>query len=325
MQNGLSLTNPPKSSVTAAVTVKPRDFRLAALGRFAIAITFVNLLGHFFLGFEQSWAQPVVGLATAYTVEFVLELLSAWGERRPLRFLGGWHNFLSFILPAHITGLAVPMLLYSNEALWPIAMGVAIGIGSKYLFRVKIGNASRHFFNPSNTGIAATLLIFPWVGIAPPYHFTEHVAGFWDWAIPGIIILSGSYLNWGLTRKMPLILGWLSAFAGQAVIRSVLTGAPITATLLPMTGVAFILFTFYMVSDPGTTPTDPKLQVLFGASVAVVYSLLVTAHVVFGIFFSLFIVCTVRGLWIYGRSVVSRRMPATADARHTAVARGVSS
>lgn len=313
------------SPVAAAATARPRDFRLAALARFATAITLVNILGHFYLGFEQSWAQPLVGLATAYTVEFVLELLSAWGERRPLRFVGGWNNFLSFILPAHITGLAVPMLLYSHEALWPIAMGAAIGIGSKYLFRVQIGNASRHVLNPSNTGIAATLLIFPWVGIAPPYHFTEHVAGLWDWAIPGIIILSGSYLNWGFTRKVPLILGWLVAFALQAVVRSVLTGAPVTATLLPMTGVAFILFTFYMISDPGTVPTDPRLQVLFGASVAVVYSLLVTAHVVFGIFFSLLIVCSVRGLWIYGRSWFVRRIAVTTDAPQPAVARGASS
>jgi enediyne biosynthesis protein E5 len=163
------------------------------------------------------------------------------------------------------------------------------------------------------------------VGIAPPYHFTEHVTGFWNWAIPGIIILSGSYLNYGFTRKTPLILGWLGAFALQAVVRSVLTGAPVTATLLPMTGVAFILFTFYMISDPGTVPTDPKLQVLFGASVAVVYSLLVTAHVVFGIFFSLLIVCTVRGLWIYGRSLFDRHTPARADARQPAAARGASS
>ena len=41
---------------------KQQDLRLAALARFAVAITFFNLVGHFFLGFEQAWAHPRVSL-----------------------------------------------------------------------------------------------------------------------------------------------------------------------------------------------------------------------------------------------------------------------
>lgn len=290
------------------MTKKKIDFRLAALWRFAAAITLLNLVGHFYLGFEQSWAQPVVGLATAYLLEFLFELLSAWSEQRPRRFAGGLNNLLSFIFPAHISGLAVPMLLYSNDRLWPIVFGVAVAIGSKYLFRVRSGPGpgTRHFFNPSNTGIAVTLLVFPWVGIAPPYHFTENVVGFWDWALPVLIIVVGGYLNLKFTRKMPLILAWVGGFFIQAVIRSLLTGTTLASTLLPMTGLAFILFTLYMVSDPGTTPFAPKAQVAFGAAVALVYGLLVTMHVVFGIFFALIIVCTVRGLWLYAQALAGR-------------------
>lgn len=296
------------------MTPKKIDFRLAALWRFAIAITLLNLVGHFYLGFEQSWAQPVVGLTTAYLLECLFELFSAWGEQRPRRFAGGMNNLLSFILPAHITGLAVPMLLYSNDRLWPIALAVAIAIGSKYIFRVRVGSTTRHFFNPSNTGISVTLLLFPWVGIAPPYHFTENVIGFWDWALPALIIISGSYLNISFTRKMPLILGWLGGFFAQAVIRSQIFGTPLASTLLPMTGIAFILFTFYMISDPGTSPFETKAQVAFGAAAAIVYALLVTAHVVFGIFFSLIIVCTVRGLWLYTQAFFTRPIPTPAEA-----------
>ena len=67
-----------------------------------------------------------------------------------------------------------------------------------------------------------------------------------------------------------------------------------------MTGVAFVLFTFYMVPDPGTTPTRPRDQVWFGAAVALTYGLLQALHVVYGLFFALAIVCCVRGglLWI---------------------------
>jgi hypothetical protein len=301
---------------------KKVDYRLAALWRFAIAITLLNLLGHTYFGFEQSWAQPLVGLGTAYTLEFVLEILSAWSERRPLRFSGGLVNLVSFILPAHITGLAVPMLLYSNDQVWPIAMATAIAIGSKYIFRVRIGPGTRHVLNPSNTGIAVTLSVFPWVGIAPPYHFVEGVAGLWDWVIPGAIVVSGSYLNWNFTGKIPLILGWLGGFFVQAVVRSLVSSTPLASTLLPMTGMAFILFTFYMISDPATTPMDRKAQVLFGASVAAVYGLLVTAHMVFGLFFALIVVCTIRGLWLYVQAFLARPVPASIEARKTVTAGG---
>ena len=296
------------ATAAPAISVPKKDYRLAALWRFATAITLLNVLGHFYLGFEQSWAQPLVGLATAYSLEIVLELLSAWGDKRPLRFVGDWRNFLSFILPAHITGIAVPMLLYSSDRLWPMAMGVAIAIGSKYIFRVRVGNRTNHFFNPSNTGIALTLLIFPWVGIAPPYQYTEHITGLLDWALPVVIIIAGSYLNINFTRKMPLILGWVGGFAAQAVLRYLFLGSTLAAALLPMTGMAFLLFTFYMVSDPGTTPFDKRKQFFFGLAVAATYGVLVAFHVVFGIFFALTIVCALRGTWIYVTSQMTSRV-----------------
>ena len=290
---------------------KKIDFRLAALWRFAVAVTALNILGHTYLGFEQSWAQPVVGVAVGVTLEFLLELISAWSDRRPYRFLGGTGSFFSFILPAYITSLVVPMLIYANELLWPVAMAVAIAIGSKYIFRVRVGSVTRHFLNPSNTGVAITLLIFPWVGIAQPYHYTENVAGIWDWIFPIAIIFSGSYLNIKFTKRIPLILAWLGGFAAQAVVRNLFFETPLALALLPMTGMAFVLFTFYMVSDPGTTPFATKPQIVFGAAVALVYGLLVMMHIVFGIFFALLIVCTVRGLWLYSQSFVTRQAPQT--------------
>jgi hypothetical protein len=71
------------------------------------------------------------------------------------------------------------------------------------------------------------------------------------------------------------------------------------AALVPMTGVAFILYTFYMVTDPATTPSGRRAQIAFGLSVSAVYGLLMMTHVVFGLFFALTIVCTFRGLGMY--------------------------
>jgi hypothetical protein len=274
-----------------------RPNRLGGLRRFAVAITVLNILGHTFFGFEQSWAQPFVSLAAAYSMELLLEGVDAYLHRRRPQFLGGFPKLVDFLLSAHITGLACAMLLYANDRLWPIAFASATAIGSKALLRTPDG--SRHLFNPSNFGITVTLLLFPWIGIAPPYHFTENLRAAGDWILPGIIIVSGSFLNVRFTHKLPLIGAWLSCFALQAVVRHWLFGSALTAAWLPMTGVAFILYTFYMITDPATTPSNTLSQIVFGASVALTYGLLIVSHIVFGLFFALTIVCTVRALGLY--------------------------
>jgi Na+-translocating ferredoxin:NAD+ oxidoreductase RnfD subunit len=109
-------------------------------------------------------------------------------------------------------------------------------------------------------------------------------------------------LNGKFTHRLPLVVAWLSAFATQAIARSLWNGTPVAAALLPMTGVAFILFTFYMVTDPATTPSGARAQVLFGAAVAAAYCALVSSHVVFGLFFGLSIVSMARGVTLYVRA-----------------------
>jgi enediyne biosynthesis protein E5 len=288
--------------------------RLPALRRFAVAITVLNVLGHFVLGFEQSWAQPLVAMATAYGVELILEGVGAWSERRAPQFRGGRCALVDFLLPAHITALAVSMLLYANDRLWVIAFAAALGVASKTLIRVPVGGGRvRHCLNPSNTGIAFTLLLFPWVGIAPPYQFTENLSGLGDWLLPALIVLSGTFLNTRYTGRVPLILAWVGGFLLQAGLRSLIQGTPIAAALLPVSGMAFLLFTFYMITDPATTPSSTMGQLAFGGSAAAAYGLLTASHVVFGLFFSLLIVCSIRGLGLALLATVRSPGPSRAD------------
>lgn len=298
----------------------PRDVRLIALRRFAAAITLLNVLGHTFLGFEQAWAHPVAALAVAYALELFLGWLAARSRGERPAFAGSLANLFHFLLPAHITALACAMLLYPGDRLAPIVFAVTVAIASKHLFQAPVGplakGSRRHFLNPSNAGITATLLAFPSVAIAQPYMFTENLVGWQDWLLPAIIITSGSLLNARLTRRIPLILAWTGGFVLQAVLRCGITGAPLVACLLPMTGVAYLLFTFYMVTDPATTPFEPRRQVVFGLSVAGVYGALLAIHVVFTIFFALTLVCVVRGgsLWVAARARERRRVAVPAAA-----------
>ncbi len=295
--------------------------RIGGLRRFALAITALNVLGHTVLGFEQSWAQPLVALATGYFVEIVLEWVDSWANKRPTRFGESPIEFVDFILSAHISSLAVSMLLYANETLWPVAFAVAVAIGSKHVLRVATEKGKRHFMNPSNLGISATLLLFPWIGIAPPYHFTENTSGVIDWILPVLIIVSGTFLNWRFTSKLPLIGAWLGVFALQAIGRTLFFDASLAGAMLPMTGLAFVLFTFYMVTDPATTPSKPRSQIIFGASVALVYSFLMVQHVVFGLFFALSIVCAFRGVGLFATAWLASRDRQRAQVQQPAVAK----
>lgn len=276
------------------------DRRLGGLRRFAFAITLLNVLGHTWFGFEQPWVVPFVALGAAYLTELCLDTIDALASDRPVRYGKTVGGTVDFLLSAHISGLAVGMLLYSNERLWPVVFAAVVAVASKSLYRVSFGRASRHVMNPSNFGIAVTLLAFPWVGIAPPYHFTENLGSIGDWVLPAIIVISGTFLNFRFTHRLPLIAAWLAGFVGQAFVRSLFSNGPVleafAPALVPMTGLAFVLYTFYMVTDPATTPESPRAQVAFGGGVAVVYGLLVSAHVVFGLFFALSTVSAIRGI-----------------------------
>lgn len=281
---------------------------ITALRRFAISISVFNIVGYLFLGFEQPWAWPLVALLTAYTTEILLEIVGARVEGRTPRFAGnGVRGMVEFLYPAHITGLALNMLIYVNDQILVMMFGVFVAVSAKWVLRAPVRGRLRHFMNPSNFGIAMILVLFPaWASIAPPYHFTEKVDHWIGWLIVAVILLSGTMLNAKLTGRHWLIMGWLSFFVLQAVVRGLLFGTSIPAALGMATGVAFVLYTNYMVTDPGTTPSKPASQFAFGAGIAVVYGLLMVAHIAYGLFFATAAVCLIRGGFLWSLHFVEK-------------------
>jgi hypothetical protein len=294
----------------ATTAPRPVDTRIAALRRFAMSITAFNIVGHLFLGFEQAYLTPIVAVLVAYSVSLVLETLDTWLSGRRPRYRGSFVALVDFLLPAHIAGLACAMLLYGNDRLLPTVFATTVAVSSKYIVRVPVNGSLRHVFNPSNLGITATLLLFTWVSIAPPYHFTEYGGPVVDWLLPAFILVAGTMLNGKLTGRIPLILGWVGGFVLQAVLRAVFLDHALNSALLVMVGVAFILFTNYMITDPGTTPSKPRDQMVFGLATAFVYGLLVAVHISFGLFFALTIVCAGRLVLTLVRAARHRAEPA---------------
>lgn len=300
------VTTPVEAQPETPVTPPKKDPRLAALKRFAISISVFNIAGHLVLGFEQPPITPILCLLLAYGMEIGLEMLDATVTGRPRRFENNFRSVVVFLLPAHITALACGMLLYSGPVLWPYLLATASGIVVKYIIKAPLAGRMRHVMNPSNFGIALVLLMFPWVGIAPPYMFTANVAQPFDWVIPFAILFLGSMLNFKLTKKYPLILAWVGGFVLQAVVRAVVFDAALLPAIAPLTGVAFILFTNYMITDPGSTPVGRREQIIFGLTCAATYGVLVSLHIAYGLFFALVITCLLRAAVLWAAALRER-------------------
>ncbi|WP_018719943.1 hypothetical protein [Salinispora fenicalii] len=278
---------------------KEPDRRYLALRNFAISMTVFNILGYTVLGFEQPWLWPILAVLVGYVTELVFETFSARMQQRVPRYAGrGGRGMYEFLLPAHITALACNMLLYANDMFLPIAFAVIVGVTGKYVFQAPVYGRMRHYMNPSNLGIAVALLCFgSWISIAPPYQFTEGANTFFRIMIPIIIVTAGTVINALLTRKVALIVGWLGGFAIQALLRHWIWDVALFSALGVMAGVAFVLFTNYMITDPGTTPIKPIHQFMFGSSVAMVYGVLMLFNVVYTLFFAVVVVCGARGIY----------------------------
>jgi hypothetical protein len=304
-----------------------KDPRYLALRNFAMSITAFNIFGYTLLGWEQPWLWPIFAILTAYTTEVVLEVISARVNHREYEFVGrGPKGMMAYLLPSHITGLAANMLLYANNQWWPVMFCVVVAVAQKHILRVPIKGRVRHFMNPSNFGITVSLLVLGnWVSISPPYMFTEWANTYFKLMIPLIIITAGTVLNALLTKKTPLIVGWMGAWAIQAFLRHWIFGVQLNTALTVMTGVAFVLFTNYMITDPATTPSKPMAMFMFGSSVAFVYGFLMAFNIVYGLFYALTIVCAVRGLgwWVADlrRKRRQRREPTPVSAVGQAEAR----
>jgi enediyne biosynthesis protein E5 len=290
-------------------TKRPRDPRYLALRNFAMSISVFNIFGYTLLGFEQPWLWPILALLVGYSTEIVFELISSWAQQRKPRFLGnGPRGAMEFLLPAHITSLAVNMLLYANNQFWPVVFGVVIAVSQKHFIQAPIKGKMRHFMNPSNLGITAVLLTMgSWVSISPPYQFTEWANTYFKVMIPIVIVTAGTVINATLTRKVPLIVGWLGSFAIQAFVRHWIWGVQLNTALSAMTGVAFVLFTNYMITDPGTSPPKPRAMFMFGSAIGFVYGVMMEFNFVYTLFFATSFVCACRGLGWWGAHLLAKR------------------
>jgi len=286
---------------------KKRDPRMGLRTSATLATIFMTL-GQVWFGFEQSVAQVFVCLIVGHSCAFFFEWVDAKANHDLPGFMGGgWKKGLDWSLSAQMTCVTLSFLMYYNRQLWICALAVALAIGSKYLFRVPVNGRLMHFMNPSNFAIVVVLATFQWVGILP-WAFTTNIKGWWDAGIPLVIVMLGFRLNFMFTGRLPLIGAWLTGWILQAAFRAWRMDTPLAGQLSPLTGVALVLFTLYMITDPQTSPSKKRSQIVFGAGIALAYSILFDVfHLQYTIFYAVTAVCATRGLLLY---IDDKRQPA---------------
>jgi Na+-translocating ferredoxin:NAD+ oxidoreductase RnfD subunit len=285
-------------SATISSPRKKRDPR-NGLRMSATFATIFTILGHTVFGFEQPVAQVFVAVGTGYFCALLFEWVDARANAVVPGFLGGGlRKFVDFLLPAHMTSITLSFLMYFNRRLWIMAFIVAVALGSKYVFRVRQNGRLQHFMNPSNIGIAVVLLAYQWTGVLP-WSFTIDIHGVWDWLVPLIIVALGFRLNLLFTGRLPTVASWLVTFIVLGLGRAWLQHTPIGTQLVVLTGIPNVLFTFYMITDPMTSPSRLRSQILFGSGIACAYFLLLTLHIQYMMFYSVTAICAIRGLGLY--------------------------
>jgi len=281
---------------------KKRDPRIG-LRTSATFATIFTILGHTVLGFEQPVAQVFVALATGYACAFFFEWVDARANGVVPAFAGGGvRKVVDFLLPAHMTSITMSFLLYLHQRLWIMALAVALALGSKYVLRVRLNGRLQHFMNPSNFGIAVVLVVYQWTGVLP-WSFTIDLYGVWDWLLPLIIVALGIRLNLLFTGRLPTVAAWLVAFIALAFAKSLLLERPFLAELVVLTGIPMVLFTLYMITDPQTSPSRLRSQILFGAGIALAYSVLLLLRVQYTMFYAVTVICAIRGMWLFAFSL----------------------
>jgi Na+-transporting NADH:ubiquinone oxidoreductase subunit NqrB len=156
---------------------------------------------------------------------------------------------------AAISALSLSLLLRSNAIVLLLAAAV-IAIASKFFIRIR----GKHVFNPTNGAIIAMMLATDRVWVSPGQWGSTAFFGF-------LIACAGAWVVFRSMRS-DVTLAFLVFWAAILVARAIRLGDPMTIPMLRLENGALLIFAFFMISDPRTTPDSRIGRVLFAAIVA---------------------------------------------------------
>jgi len=216
------------------------DPRLYQIGTLAALLVY----GMGWLDFDITPARAALILATALGTQKICDRLS--GSPAP---------FASTSRSALISGLSLCLLLRTNFAALA-CLAAVITIAAKFLIRIH----GKHVFNPTNGGIVAMLLLTGQVWVSPGQWGTAASFAFLM-ACAGMLVVTRA-------ARSDVTVAFIACYATLVAGRSMYLGEPLTIPLHRLESGAFLLFSFFMISDPKTTPDSRAGRILFAALVA---------------------------------------------------------
>jgi len=216
--------------------VKPADPRLYQIASLGLLLAY----GLLSLDFEVTPARVALLLATVLATQLAASLLS----RRPFDPRS-----------ALISGLSLCLLLRTGSA--PLAIAAAVlTIASKFLLRWH----GKHLFNPTNFGIVALVLLSDRVWVSPGQWGNAAFLGFLFACLGGVVV--------NRAARSDVTFAFLLAYAALLFGRSLWLGEPPAIPLHRLQSGALLLFAFFMISDPKTTPDSRAGRMVFASLVA---------------------------------------------------------
>jgi Na+-translocating ferredoxin:NAD+ oxidoreductase RnfD subunit len=193
------------------------------------------------LGFDQTW--PRVALLV------IVALATQWAGTR----LTGLPKFDP--KSALISALSLCLLLRAADPLW-LVVGAVLAVGSKFVVRV----GKKHIFNPTNVGIVALLAAGAPIWVSPGQWGHAGTSAFL-FACMGTLVVTRA-------ARADVTLAFLAAWAAVIFGRAAWLGQSWAVPQHMMASGALLLFAFFMISDPKTTPDSRAGRVLFAMLVA---------------------------------------------------------
>ncbi len=157
---------------------------------------------------------------------------------------------------ALISGLSLCLLLRTDHLALAAAAG-AVAIGGKFLLRWR----GKHLFNPTNLGLVTLMLASDGrVWVSPGQWGSVAFIAFLLVCAGGLVVMRAA--------RADVTLSFLAAYVGLVLGRALWLGDPIAIPLHRLQSGALLIFAFFMISDPRTTPDSRAGRVIFAALVA---------------------------------------------------------
>jgi enediyne biosynthesis protein E5 len=158
-------------------------------------------------------------------------------------------------LSAIVTSFGISILARADN-LWVHPLLAILAISSKFVFRID----NNHVFNPANLAAVLAAYLLPGAWLSPGQWGQSWILAAWFLALGTIVTTKARRIDIGLV--------FLLAFAALLSVRVLSLGQNPVLIWHQMQNGVLLLFAFFMISDPMTTPRHAKVRLAYACAVA---------------------------------------------------------